>query len=524
MRRTRFMTWFFVVLSLAFFCLRDFRRALETPLVALLPWGWTGGYEASEDVGVIEESYAMFNVSPWRLRLLRLGTGRILSRFYTLERYATPDELRRMANEAEKTRDYEFMAFAALHLPRGMREDALRLLDRAVANDPSLTWTNYFIVTRYMDDWEKEPTRSLLLARVDKLQTWDWGNAVPYILRAAMIGGNQEKEWAATDTDRSKIAAFLSKQLEWQKAMESAFAQPRFDSYTVRRFQFERKVMLKRGWDHPVIVASLMGDFKIPNLFLIRDYANILVQEKGASAEAARKMDAALSFYRHAARFGERLHVQSQLKIEDLIGIALQLIAYEKLVPALKKAGKPDEAAQVDYARLQIRRTLDLEVKNPLARTANRAWSVVLMDFSASLTWAFGILTCACVVYVNGKRWVRREKKGRIYELATVAENYVALLWFVGCLGLYLAYMPYAQNFAHYMSDPGPFPEVEHLVENSPATLTAPLFLRRELPLESSLGAYSIYVMVGLTVLVFATGLAHWLSRRKARTARAAAS
>jgi tetratricopeptide (TPR) repeat protein len=441
-----------------------------------------------------------------------------------MERYATPDEFRRMANEAEKRGDNKFMAFAALQLPRSMREDAFRLLDHAVANDPSLTWMNYFVVTRYMDDCEKEPTRSLLLARIDKLQGWDPSNAAPHVLRASIIEYNRREEWAAAGADQSKIATFLSKQLEWQKAMESAFAQPRYDSYAVRRFELERKVLLEHGWDHPVIAASLMADFRLPNLLRTRDYANLLVQEKGASAEAAGQMDKALSFYRQAARFGERLHVQSQLKIEDLVGIALQLIAYEKLVPALKKAGKPDEAAQVDYARLQIRRTLDLETKNPLVRTANRAWSVVLMDFSASLTWVFGILTLACVVYVNGKRWVRREKKGRIYELATVAENYVVLLCFVGCVGLYLAYMPYAQNFSHYMSDPGPFPEVEHLVENSPTTLTAPPFLRRELPLEGSLGGYTTYVMAGLAVLFLASVLAHWRAKRKARTAPAAAS
>ncbi|MBI4165932.1 MAG: hypothetical protein HY508_09395 [Acidobacteria bacterium] len=522
MRRTRFMTWFFVVLSLAFFCLRDFRRALETPLVALLPWGWTGGFEALEDVGMMEQSYAYFKVSPWRLWLLRLGTGRILRRFYTLERYATPDELRRMANEAEKTRDYEFMAFAAEHLPRDMREDAFRLLDRAVTNDPSLTWMHYFIVIRYMDDCEKEPTRSLLLARVEKLQAWDPSNAAPHALRAAIIGYKRGEGWAAAGTDRSKIEVFLSRQLEWQKDMESAFAQPRYDSYTVRRFLLQRKILRKQGWDHPVIAASLMSSMRVPNLLPMRDYTNLLVLEKGANAEAAGQMDRALSLYRQAARFGERLHLQSQLKIEDLVGIALQLIAYEKLVPALKKAGKPDEAAQVEYARLQIRKTLDLETKNPLVHTANRAWSVVLINFSASLTWVFGILTFGCVVYVNGKRWVRKEKKGRIYELATVAENYVVLLCFVGCLGLYLASMPFAQNFAHYMSDPGPFPEVEHLVENSPATLAAPPFLRRELPLEGSLGAYATYVMAGLVVLVSVTVLAHWLGKRKARTAPAA--
>lgn len=47
MRRTRFMTWFFLALSLALFCVPNFRPVLEAPLAVFLPDDWTGEYGAS---------------------------------------------------------------------------------------------------------------------------------------------------------------------------------------------------------------------------------------------------------------------------------------------------------------------------------------------------------------------------------------------------------------------------------------------------------------------------------------------
>ena len=64
----------------------------------------------------------------------------------------------------------------------------------------------------------------------------------------------------------------------------------------------------------------------------------------------------------------------------------------------------------------------------------------------------FFILTLFCVVYVNAKRWIRPEQKGRLYQAVTIAENYAPILLFVSCLALYVTFSPYGQNFAHYMS------------------------------------------------------------------------
>jgi hypothetical protein len=514
MRRTRFMTWFFVVLSLAFFCVGDFRVALEAPLVALLPDVWTGDFGAAAVARKAGEWFAEWKRSAWRFHLLDWGTARILERLYTLERYVTPQQLRRLAYEAEQRGDSQFMAFAALHLPQDeMREDVLHLTDRAVEMDPKLTWVICFVVSRYAGDWGSEPFATSLRARADTLQKWDPDNAIPHVLRAGLIRAAREKNWTGVGTDHSKILKVLAQDLEWQKEMEAAFTQPRYDTYELRRFELERKVMLQRGWDHPVVTAMVFSGRMIPRLIDLRDYAKLAVENIGSDAEAQGEMDKALRNYRLVARFGERVQLQHQSLIYDLLGIAIQRIAYERLVPALRKAGMEAEAAEVDYAFQQRKKDLEVQFVNPLSRTSNHAWSVLQVNLSAGLTWVFLILTLACLLYVNIGLRIRREKKGRLYEFVTVGENYFPVLLFMACLGLYLGYMPYARNLSFYMMTTEPFSSLDGLLEHSFPFLAG--FRPGVLPLENPFYPYAVFALAGLVLLVGVSLLAHWRGARK---------
>ena len=94
MRRTRYLTWVFLVLSLAFFTIRDFRYALEAPLASL----WSERMLSWFTAGASGPRY-----TPW------------LARLYTLERYVSPAQLVALADEAAGRGDSEFAAFAALN-------------------------------------------------------------------------------------------------------------------------------------------------------------------------------------------------------------------------------------------------------------------------------------------------------------------------------------------------------------------------------------------------------------------------
>lgn len=439
MRRTRFMSWLFLVLSLAFFMVRDFRFALEAPL-ANYWWNTQFSWAA------IEKGPA----KPSRLENL-----------YTLKRYASTQKLLTLAEEAARRGDNKFVAFAALNLPvKEAKADAMRLADKAVRGDRELTWIYYPLACSLgsAEGWPnlERMTQHYIRLRIDKLQAFDPDNAVPHLLRADLIRGGRGKDWPddAHYENRSVDPGFLGalyNETEWRKEMETAFASPRYDSYRVRWFDLYRHVLRERGWDHPAVVATLLESMPVPNLFSIRNYVNLLVLKLGADAEAAGQLDNALSYYWQAARFGNRMRLQAPSLIEWLVAEACQLIAYQRLAPALRKAGREREAQMVEDMLKQYRGEM-WRYRGPLEHAHNYSWSVLLVNISAGLVWVFSLLTLVSLLYVNAKQWIRKGKKGRLFEGLTVAENYLPILLFLSCLGLYSSFVPFGHNFAYYMS------------------------------------------------------------------------
>ena len=101
-----------------------------------------------------------------------------------------------------------------------------------------------------------------------------------------------------------------------------------------------------------------------------------------------------------------------------------------------------------------------------LNRRSNTVWSGVVIMACASLTAVFALLTLLCVVYVNLKRWVRSDRHGRIFNLVTMAENYMPILLFLSSYTLFMFYVPYASNFRAYMDAEGDMRSIEPLLQN----------------------------------------------------------
>ena len=505
MRKTRFMTWFFLSLSLALFCVRGFRPALEAPLAALVPYGWDGEYGAAADAN--SDDWAR-EQTPWQVFLLRFGTGHIIERLYTLRRYLTPEELRQTARAAEQKGDTNFVAFAALHLPApAMCEDVLHFTESATARDPKLAWLVNFTAVRCAEDSRSGRFAKNWQALAEKFEAWDRNNATPHILRAKMIPNGGPGDWEAAAADSSKIQEVLAERLEWQKQMEEAFAQSRYESYILQRYDLERRVLIARGWDHP-LVAAYVGFNSVPSMLAVGLYARRLMKSLGADAEAQGRTEDALRQYRVQARFGECLRIQGHTWFEQIIGISLQRGAYDQLAPALRKAGKADEAAAVEYAQKQLLSELDRLRGEPSARTSNRAWSILLANISATATWVFLLLSVACVVYVNAKLLIRRDKRGPLYQAMTILENYAPIMLFTSCLSLALVYAPYAQNFAELMAGSEAPGLGERFLENTFPT-PAGVNLRYDLPAQNPYHGFVTSALVIAALLVVMAIIRH---------------
>jgi hypothetical protein len=450
MRKTRFMSLLFLVWSIAFFLLPDFRQALQVPFFIF------GGGD-------------------------NFVAGRI------------PAEKLREATQHKP--DARTFAFAALHAPT--TQEALQWADQAVATDPGFTWIYLSLINPALNEKQNPPDVHALVARLEK---WDPDNAVPYLFDAEEIA------------TRKKIAFYpepavldaVAKETEWCQAMQKAFAAPRYDSYYSHRFDLERSWLRQNHLDKPAIVLVSVAGYPIPNLLNIRAYTNLLVDKYGKEEEDAKHLPQALSYYWTAEHMAERMHAQGSSLIEKLMGLAVQKVAGKRLIPALRQAGQTDAAATLEVTQQQfdqLRATL--AGRDPLAQSANYTWSALTVDVLAGLVAVFGVLTGICLIYVNAKRWLRPGVRGQIFQLLTVAENYMPILLFMVCVALYLSYYPYALNFHHYMTASGEIQDFEPLFYNVLPYYSGPLG-HTALPIGNPFRPYAWYALGGLVLVLLA--------------------
>jgi hypothetical protein len=407
-----------------------------------------------------------------------------------LERFGeiSPRHIADRTKDAEAKKDARGLAFGALSHPD--LKERLRLAQLAADLDRQWTWTLWSPPLP-----KDDPKLAGQLAA--RLQAWDPDNAIPYLFQGEHIFEAQKLD-RFTPVDQ---VIKLADQTEWREVMAKAFAAPRYDSYTLRRFEFERTMLREYGWDRPVVALYLVASMPIPSLLNARQYARLLV-ELGKQADASGKKDEAAKYYWQVARFGERLQLHGISLIEKLIGEALQQMSYVQLVPLLQKQGRGEEAASLQFSldELKIRNAIR-RGQDPIAKSSNYNWAALLVFIFAGLVLVFGAFTVITVGYVNAKRWIRPQHQGRLFHWMTVAENYAPLLLFLACLGLYVCSYPFGQNFKHYMTASGEIHDLEPFFYNVlPAPFAVPF--HNQLPLVNPFRPLAWYALGGLILAV----------------------
>lgn len=454
MPKARFMSLVFLAWSIAFFLMPGFRQGLQMPIL-----GWS-----------------LTHTLDWLTRAGRLS----------------PDRLEKAAAKAEQDKDARTLAFVALHSPDS--KTRARLAEEAVAIDKSLSW---IYVSLYFKDRKPERPNPKLDAVVKRLQDWDPDNALPYLLEGSQIALQKGKDFPTLlDLDA------LARETAWREAMHKAFTAPRYNSYNVERFDLERNWLHARGLDRPAVVLLSVANYPTPDMNYIRMYAELMVKKLGRDAEEAKQPEEAASDYWTVAHMGERMENQGSTLLESLIGSALQMTAYERLIPLLGKMGRPDEAATVRFQLRRLQKAVDIRTgKDPLAQSSNYNWAALTVHVFAGFVVGFGLLTAVSMIYVNLKRWLRPEKKGRVFQILAVVENYAPVLLFFACAGLNYTYYPFAENFRHYMTATGPIHDLEPLFFN---TVPVPGMVPGQalLPLGNPFVPYAWYGLAGLVIVV----------------------
>jgi hypothetical protein len=378
-------------------------------------------------------------------------------------RYDESPTWERIARDAEKSGDAAGMAFAAVRLAdaEGKHfDEALRLAQRAVAKDPSLTWTYYFLDRREQDTRFHGKRHTELLER---LRAWDAGNAVAYLAtaeeaaRAYKHDPNSHKadDSALTpDEDRSLKEPFRSEIRgfgpQWREWMDRGFAAPVYDDYLGRWLDLSRQVTRQYAVGDPI--AALFGYWAMQVLDVneMRVYVELRLA-RGDEAQRAGRLEDATSQYWSVAQFGQRMRLSTQRPmsegyIQDLIANEVQQEAFQHLQPLLRQMGRSQEAEVVAA-----------EAENAIKERSAYRWesqrtdaflssSALLVQFWTGLL-ALSVLLVAAALAAIAVR--RSHLKFARFWLA-----YGSPMLAISCLGLLGAYRPYARAYAAFLEGP----------------------------------------------------------------------
>ncbi len=476
MRRTRFMSGLFLVLSAAFFFVPAFRQAFTMPISLVAFEG---------------------NRAP---QWVRFGSS----------------DLREWAATAENERDAKTLAFAGLHISDNA--EAERLIDKAVAIDPKLGWAYFSLISKV---GQRGSPKMLVWAQ--KLEQFEPNNALGYLQEGEYYRENDAKLNKLTGVVGKDAFETLAANTQWRSAMQKAFAAEKYDSHVVDRFALERDVAQRHHAATPARMLFSVSSYPIANLLNIRQYAVFEVNYLGKNAEDAGKPLDALPHYWSVFNFGQKMDLGSAFLIEQLIGNADVQIAAAPLAAALRKVGQDGAAVAVDTisARL-IARARYYRGDDVLSRSTNYLWSALLVVMFEILVAVFGILTGLSVLYVNAKRFVRKDVKGRLYAAFTTAENYLPVVLFILCIGLYISYYPYARNFQQYMTASGNMHDLESVFMH---TIAVPYLAPSvyELPVGNPFLPYAWYALAGMVLLAIVEALTRTKQPQPQRAKAAAA-
>jgi hypothetical protein len=266
------------------------------------------------------------------------------------------------------------------------------------------------------------------------------------------------------------------------------------------RFELERTQFRAHHEDTPLRMLLLVAAAPIPNLKNIRDYQQTL-NKLARDAESANHLPEAMQYYWTTAHMGERMQLSPGFLIDQLIGTALQRDSYILLAALYHKQGQNEIAASLASLadQLKFMRAVQSGRNDILAASSNSGWAFFVLLMLSTVITTFVAITGVAILYVNAKRWVRPEKKGRLYSLMTTAENYMPLVLFFACAALYMTYYPYWVNYQHYMTASGGMHDFEAFLRN---TIPEPGHWTDALDFGNPFKPYCWYVLAGVVLVV----------------------
>jgi hypothetical protein len=349
------------------------------------------------------------------------------------------------ALEKLKSRDErgyaQALAYVALHSPD--EHEASAAAEKAIAIDSQLTWISAH-VSRSCCDVPVNEAKPWL----ESLGSWDPGNGFVYLLEAeSAIEAEWKTHWSVARRYPGTLRQALAAEPRWRELMEKAFSAPRMDSYIDRQFRLDRDVLLERGLDYPDKLLLASSSAQIPDLVMLKTYADYLLLDVGDREEKAGHIESALSAYAEVASFAQKLD-NGPSSLEHMGAVLMRKRAYEKMIALLRRQGRDAEAANaaVVLASTMIDRDKSGFELGPRS-SGYRAGQLLMM--AAVLIVLLTIATSVWFVCVVPLRLSPRLSRDMNWVGSRL--GWTPALLAVSCLVFFVSFWPYANSIADYV-------------------------------------------------------------------------
>ena len=356
----------------------------------------------------------------------------------------------RLQTLSEQNHDPQAMALVAL-LAKDHTE-RVKMADRAVALDPSLTWIYAYVRPNDGFDCCNKELPAEWLA---KLQNWDPDNAFVRLLDAHQSYVRLFEAWQANGAQgalEQEVNKKLHEDKAWLAAMQTAFSEPRYNNYYPQLFDLYRSVALRYGIRDTSVTSTVL-EYRFSVWAVTWDASNYsqFLEDRGTAAEQAGNFQEAERLYSIPAKFGERMTAQAHS--DDKFSWAwIESESLRKLQPLLVKTGKINEAALAGAQMKALQ--VDWQGEGPAviySRTGN-GWEGFTIRFSTAAIFAFGIFSLIGLSALFLRRRVPVDSRGFGMSLASLAVDFSPLLLLLSCTGLYVSYRPVGLMFDQYLT------------------------------------------------------------------------
>jgi hypothetical protein len=299
--------------------------------------------------------------------------------------YIVQTRLHNLVNEAEVRHDGEALAFAAIRCED--EYESVVLSDEAVRLDPTLLWV-YAIVA------ERHPGLGQVSEWISKLDQWDPDNAFIHLIEAESIDISYIVSGAASKSSHEK-----EKDRKWQTAMSAAFGARKFDDYSDRIEELDRRIVSRYRFCEPYIVlGGETHDMPSYAYWDSRRFADSLLQS-AVDLEARGDRSGAIEKYLMIAHYGQMLDPLGNANSQRSMISNLQAGAFRRLQILYENEGQRQQSALFGYLARKFEMMMQEQQKElrrlPLERDFHN-WLTILIRTSGLMVLGFGTLTVIC--------------------------------------------------------------------------------------------------------------------------------